>query len=217
MELKNIRVYNLKEAIRASKFPMAADISKCTGEITNTVKSLGSQPRGSAHDNFLHGIVVSYDLTCSNKMWVEFERYHFANIVSGQSTMHCVSKLADNEDVFNPYITDNTKQHVNELLNKYNESGSSLDYLTLLYNIPSGIELTDHIVTNYGQLKTMYQQRHNHRLPEWKKFCSRIIELPYFQLLTGLKNVYLKEDKADGKNCNQESNLQRPSNYYYLG
>jgi hypothetical protein len=168
MELKNIRVYNLKEAVRASKFPMAADISKCTGEITNTVKSLGSQPRGSAHDNFLHGIVVSYDLTCSNKMWVEFERYHFANIVSGQSTMHCISKMADNEDIFNSYVTDATKQHVKELLDKYNESKSSLDYLTLLYNTPSGIELTDHIVTNYGQLKNMYQQRHNHRYQNGK-------------------------------------------------
>ena len=53
--------------------------------------------------NFLHGILVSFDLTCSNKMWVQFERYHFADIVSSQSTMHRAAQLLE-EDVFNKYV-----------------------------------------------------------------------------------------------------------------
>lgn len=186
MELRNINVYNINEAIKASKYPMLDDVGKATSEITNTQRRLGAKPRGSAHDNFLNGILVSFDLTCSNKMWIEFERYHFADIVSGQSTMHRITKLAE-RNIFNEYVVDETKETLKKLLDKFNKDKSTYNYLCLLYNIPSGIELTDHIVTNYGQLKTMYNQRHNHRLPEWRKFCDYVIQLPFFSELTGIK------------------------------
>ena len=185
MKVSNWNVYNLENAIRASKYPMAANVDKLNSEVTDTVKKLGSQPRGSAHDNLLHGILVSFDLTCSNKMWVEFQRYHFAEIVSSQSTMHRVKGLLE-QNVFNDYVTEGTKKEVYRLLYEYNEEPNKENYLRLLYNIPSGIELTAHIVTNYGQLKTMYLQRYNHRLPEWRKFCDFILELPMFKSLTGI-------------------------------
>ena len=92
MEITNHNVYNLDNAIRASKYPIASDVTTTDCEITNTVRSLGKTKRGSGEDNFLNGILVSFDLTCSNKMWIEFERYHFADIVSSQSTMHRITK-----------------------------------------------------------------------------------------------------------------------------
>ena len=82
MEITNHNVYNLDNAIRASKYPMASDVTTKDCEITDRVRSLGRADRGSGHDNLLHGALVSFDLTCSNKMWIEFERYHFADIVS---------------------------------------------------------------------------------------------------------------------------------------
>lgn len=200
MELRNINVYNINEAIKASKYPMLDDVSKATSEITATQRRLGSQPRGSAHDNFLNGILVSFDLTCSNKMWIEFERYHFADIVSGQSTMHRIVKLAE-RNIFNEYVVDETKETLKKLLDKFNKDKSTYNYLCLLYNIPSGIELTDHIVTNYGQLKTMYNQRHNHRLPEWRKFCDYVIQLPFFSELTGITKEKTDEQTKETKGC----------------
>ena len=190
MKVSNTNVYNLEEAIRASKYPMLDDTNKATNKITNTVKKLGSMDRGTGHDNFLHGILVSFDLTCSNKMWVEFQRYHFADIVSSQSTMHKVAKILET-DVFNEYVTDATKHAVFMCLKQYNLNPTTENYLRLLYNIPSGIELTAHVVTNYGQLKTMWYQRHNHRLPEWREFCEWIINLPYFNTLT---NVLIEKE-----------------------
>ena len=186
MNVSNWNVYNLENAIRASKYPMAADVNKLNSDVTNTVKKLGSQPRGSAHDNFLHGILVSFDLTCSNKMWVEFERYHFMDIVSGQSTMHRIARLLEGDAPFNDYVDPVIKHRVFEMAKEYNNDQTPENYLKLLYSIPSGLELTDHIVTNYGQLKTMWYQRHNHRLPEWRVFCDWILTLPRFCELTGI-------------------------------
>ena len=186
MKISNWNIYNLENAIKASKYPMAADINKLNSDVTNTVKKLGSQPRGSAHDNFLHGILVSFDLTCSNKMWVEFERYHFMDIVSGQSTMHRIARLLEGDAPFNDYVDPVIKHRVFEMAKEYNNDQTPENYLRLLYSIPSGLELTDHIVTNYGQLKTMWYQRHNHRLPEWRAFCDWILTLPRFCELTGI-------------------------------
>ena len=187
MKVSNGNVYNLENAIRASKYPMSSDVDKLNSDITDTVKKLGSQPRGSAHDNFLHGILVSFDLTCSNKMWVEFERYHFMDIVSGQSTMHRIARLLEGDAPFNDYVDPVIKHRVFEMAKEYNNDQTPENYLKLLYSIPSGLELTDHIVTNYGQLKTMWYQRHNHRLPEWRKFCDWILTLPKFSELTGIE------------------------------
>ena len=55
-------------------------------------------------------------------------------------------------------------------------------YLEILYNVPSGFELTARISTNYCQLKTVISQRKNHRLPEWREFCEHMTEnLPRFK------------------------------------
>ena len=186
MEITNYNVYNLENAIKASKYPMASDTTSKDSEVTKTVRKLGRAKRGSGHDNYLHGILVSFDLTCSNKMWVEFERYHFADIVSSQSTMHKITNLLK-EDAFNEYVTDVSKHAVYMCLRDYIENPTKDNYLRLLYNVPSGIELTAHIVTNYGQLKTMWYQRHNHRLPEWRKFCDWVLTLPKFSELTGIE------------------------------
>lgn len=187
MEITKWSVHNLEGAIRASKYPMASDINLKDGSITNRVLSLGRATRGTGHDNFLHGILVSFDLTCTNKMWVEFERYHFADIVSSQSTMHRIGELAGKTEVYNEYTDWKIIERVKELLADYHANPTAENRLRLLYSIPSGIELTAQVVTNYGQLKTMWYQRHNHRLPEWREFCDWILSLPYFDELTGIK------------------------------
>ena len=56
--------------------------------------------------------------------------------------------------------------------------------LEMLYNIPSGFELTAAMTTNYRQLKTIYQQRRHHPLPDWQVFCDFCESLPMFMELT---------------------------------
>lgn len=93
--------------------------------------------------------------------------------------MHRINKIAVDNNAFNEYVTENIKNEVKRLVEEYEKVKDSNDldivtkhYLRLLYNIPSGLKLTAGIVTNVGQLKTMIQQRKNHKLPEWKYFCE---------------------------------------------
>ena len=188
MVINNVHVYGLENAIKGSKYPMAVDVNKLNSEITNTTKKLGTCPVGTAHDQFLTGIIAQFDLTFTVKCWTEAERYHFFDFISSQSTMHRISKF-DLDNQYIEYVDKRVIEIMNELKDKYNETQDPEDYLRLLYTNPCGFKLTAAMTTNYRQLKTIYHQRKTHRLPEWREFCKNVEEFPYF------KEIVLGESK----------------------
>lgn len=175
-------VYGLSDSIKASKYPMSVDTALCGSEVTERVKKLGSCATGTGHDQFLTGIIVQFDLTFSKQAWAEAERYHFLDFVSSQSTMHRIARF-DIEEQCNEYVHPGTISIVKGLVDCYNDNPTEENYLRLLYNIPSGFQLTARMTTNYRQLKTIYHQRKTHRLPEWREFCKWVEELPMFKEL----------------------------------
>ena len=184
MKVENVKVYGLENAVRCSKFPMSTDTDKCTDEITKTTSALATCATGSGHDNFLNGVIVQFDLTFTVKAWTEAERYHFFDFISSQSTMHRITKF-NLDEAYNEYVDERIITIMKELVDRYNETKSPEDYLRVLYSNPCGFELTAGMTTNYRQLKTIYQQRKDHRLPEWKEFCNWIRKLPHSEWITG--------------------------------
>lgn len=206
MKVDNIKVYDLEESIIASGYPMRINIEDMRMEACyfmdclnhapweveediinankrfDVAKKLGTTEKGEGHDQFLTGIRVAFDLTFTNKAWVELERYRFIDFVSSQSTMHRISKF-DLKQQYNEYVDERIIDIMEELKDRYNETGDKEDYLKLLYSNPSGFQLTARLTTNYRALKTVYSQRKNHRLPEWREFCEWIETLPYFKEL----------------------------------
>ena len=180
--LSNVKVYGLEDSIRRAKYPMSTDISKLNCELTKGIKALGNSKKGEGHDNFLNGIIVQFDLTFTIKAWTEEERYHFIDFISSQSTIHRIAKFDVEKQVIS-YVTQNTVNEVNRLKDIYNENPTDENYLTLLYNVPVGFKLTAGMTTNYRQLKTIYSQRKNHKLPEWREFCAWVETLPMFKEL----------------------------------
>lgn len=182
--VENWKVYGLDESIKASKYPMAVDIDKCTNEITRNTNALAGCATGTGHDQFLTGIVVQFDLTFSIKAWTEAQRYHFLDFVSSQSTMHRITKFDIGEQC-NVYVEQQTIDLVRRLVDQYNVDPIPQNYLRVLYNVPVGFRLTARMTTNYRQLKTIYKQRVNHRLPDWWEFCDWIRQLPHSEFITG--------------------------------
>lgn len=180
----NWKVYALEDSVRASKYPMAVDFMAVPYGITDTVRKLANSPKGSGHDQFLTGIIVQFDLTFSIKAWVEAERYHFLDFVSSQSTMHRITRL-DPVMQCNEYVDHRTIALLREKIDAYNENPCIENYLYVLYNVPTGFRLTARMTTNYRQLKTIYSQRKNHRLPEWREFCKWVEGLPHSEFITG--------------------------------
>lgn len=184
MIVSNVSVYGLGSAVRGSKFPMATTVEELDGMIVPTTYKLATCEKGSGHDQFLTGIIVQFDLTFTVKAWTEAERYHFLDFISSQSTMHRISKF-DLDNQYSEYTDKRMIAIMNELKDRYNETKDPEDYLRLLYSNPCGFKLTAAMTTNYRQLKTIYSQRKNHRLPEWREFCAWVKTLPYAEFITG--------------------------------
>lgn len=202
--ISKVKVYGLEDSVRASKYPMAIDVKNCTEEITQRTISLGTVDTGTGHDNFLKGIIVQFDWTFTPKLSVEVERYHFIDFVSSQSTMHRITKF-DLDKAYIKYVDKRCIDVIKEKVQEYNDIQDVIKkiksgelnlplkvqedlakevYLEILYSNPCGMFLTARMTTNYQQLKTIYQQRRNHRLPEWQWFCDWIETLPHFMELT---------------------------------
>ena len=197
--ISDVKVYGIDESIKASKYPMAVDTNKCTYEITDRTRQLGNVQTGTGHDNFLKGIVVQFDWKFTPKLSVEVERYHFIDFVSSQSTMHKITKF-DLDKAYIKYVDQRCIDVIKEKVEDYNalqekikvatdgdkfalQEIAKVKYLEILYSNPCGMYLTARMTTNYQQLKTIYQQRRFHRLPEWQDFCDWIETLPHFKEL----------------------------------
>ena len=189
--INNVHVYGLEDALRGSRYPMATDLSNVSGEIDAMRIKLAQCGLGEGHDNFLNGVLVQFDLTFTNKAWVEAERYHFLDFISSQSTMHRITKF-DLDKAYISYVDPRMIEIMKEKVNEYNQLLSDdktnpvlkEKYLEILYSNPAGFRLTAKMTTNYRQLKTIYKQRRNHRLPEWQAFCDWVLTLPHAELIT---------------------------------
>lgn len=180
-----VSIYGLLPSVQASKFPMSTD-TNTSPEPTETTYRLAQCDPGSGHDQFLTGIVVQFNLTFTNKAWVEAERYHFLDFVSSQSAMHRIAQF-DLDQAYIDYVDPRMVEIMKALVAEYNSDPTPEKYLRVLYSNPAGFRLTARMTTNYRQLKTIYRQRRNHRLPEWRAFCEWIETLPYSEWITCLR------------------------------
>lgn len=183
--VSSVSIYGLLPSVQASKFPMSTD-TNTSPEPTETTYRLAQCEPGSGHDQFLTGIVVQFNLTLTNKAWVEAERYHFLDFVSSQSTMHRIAKF-DLDQAYIDYVDPRMVEVMKALVAEYNSDPTPEKYLRVLYSNPAGFRLTARMTTNYRQLKTIYRQRRNHRLPEWRAFCEWIETLPYSEWITCMR------------------------------
>ena len=209
--ISNVDIYDLEKSILASGYPMRTiipdrditekDLARCKNLVNATKTGNG------AHAQFMTGIRVNFDLTFSNKAWVEAERYRFLEFVSSQSTMHRITKF-DLDNQYNEYVDPRIIEIMKSKVQEYNkvmELRDSYDkddqhnispqlredltewlknaYLEILYSNPAGFTLTARMTTNYRCLRNIYMQRKDHRLPEWRAFCKWIETLPYAQEL----------------------------------
>ena len=200
--VSNVKIYDLEESLIASGYPMRTESGMREVEekdIKRGIKLVDATKTGNtAHHQFLTGIRVNFDLTCSNKMWVEAERYRFLEFVSSQSTMHRITKF-NLDECYNEYVDSQIikimkakiadynfwTEEPEKVMNDYSIDKEEYDkrlkrmYLEILYSNPAGFTLTARMTTNYRCLRNIYIQRHNHRLPEWRAFCKWIETLPY--------------------------------------
>lgn len=220
LKVFNVKVSDLKESVIASGNAMRLEPVEYTEEEfqkgLKRMKRLVNASKESdvhCHDNALVGINVSFDVIYPQYWTIEFQRYHFADIITSSSKMHRLLKM-DVDKACNKYVSQSQIDTLKTDIDRWNSldqmdwsdidswvftlrNGETLVAKTkedalyhaleiCLSDCPMGLELFMRVRTNYKQLQTIYYQRKHHKLKEdWQdEFCKNFIEkLPYFKEL----------------------------------
>jgi hypothetical protein len=206
IRVANAEVYGLDESIIASSYPMANEYCddmnkyKMNEKDYRRARYLGTAKPGEGHDCYLKGILVQFDLQLPEYIWRQLDRYHFIDYISSQSKMHRILQF-DIDNMCNKYVSEEAIIQVKRWIEYYNSyemyvrhtekiklrNGEEIDFTKenlfrmIIANCPCGLMLTARMSTNYLQLKSIINQRQNHKMQEWRYLTDWFKTLPMFE------------------------------------
>jgi hypothetical protein len=132
---------------------------------------------------FLEMMLIYLDVTAPRFWWQEADTYRVGTTKQSESTMHTLAKRdliqGDFEDFIPPSYLEHLNNYRRNLVNK--TAGFSLQQFKNL--LPEGFLQRRIWLINYKLLQNIYNQRYNHRLPQWRFFLDTVlgqIEHPEF-------------------------------------
>lgn len=161
---------------------------------------------GNDHGKFLRMINVTVDITAPLYWWKEFDTYKVGTVANSCSTMHKLTEKEFELDDFSfDHLTEGSMEAVAKpiitVLNgareaylnfeEYNEKdpegwdkGITCKkdiWWQMIQLLPSSYNQKRTVQLNYQVLKSMYFARKEHKLDEWRSFCTWCEDLPYFR------------------------------------
>lgn len=150
-------------------------------------KALGQVKSGSGHNSMYKGVAFNMVIKFPLYWLKEYQRYHFTDIISSQSTMHKILEF-DLSKMFSDEVDPRCIAVIEELRDEYNnetDKDKKKDiWRKIINSCPDGLHMCMGITMNYLQAISMIQQRENHKLSEWSEdLIPFLLELPLLKLL----------------------------------
>lgn len=157
---------------------------------------------GTEHRKFLRQIHVSLDITIPMYVVQEFDTYKLGTTRNSCSFQHkgasspfTIENFSFDDETQLPGddvlkwqvkdFRDHMLQIIEQLRQKFNETGDYKYFRLLRQYIPMGLNMKFTWTSNYEVLLNMYKQRKNHKLQEWHEFCDALLaQIPYFKEFT---------------------------------
>ena len=170
---------------------------------------------GTDHRKFMRMITVYLNITAPLYWWKEFDTYKVGTVANSCSTMHKIhakeftledfsyEHLLEPKDVHVPNdsccnpnwegcgiiapidILEETINMLNKAREMFLETKDKKYWWQMIQLLPTSYNQRRTIQLNYEVLANMYKSRKDHKLDEWRDFCSWIETLPYSELITG--------------------------------
>lgn len=107
--------------------------------------------RGDEHAKVVRGLIVYAEINAPRYFWSEMDTYYIGSQrLSSESTMHIQGRGLSTEEL-----------------------------VAMKETLPEGTMQRRIQYFSYQTLRRIYHQRHDHRLPHWRKFCEWIEKLPF--------------------------------------
>lgn len=162
---------------------------------------------GPVHAKYRRMMVVYLTINAPFYWWKEFDTYKVGTVANSCSTMH---KIGEKRFEMSDFSTEHllpasfkclgfTVKTLNEIRDlwlgydgfkgTYGEHEKKDYWWQMIQLLPSSYNQKRTVMLNYEVLANIYKSRRNHKLDEWHTFCNWIEELPYSELITGIKDV----------------------------
>ena len=157
---------------------------------------------GTEHRKYMRMMPVYVRITAPLYWWKEFDTYKVGTVANSCSTMHkiqekeftledfsvehleTIARFDDDGEPHQPYmLIKSVIDCLNACRKTYLETKSKTDWWQMIQLLPSSYNQTRNVMLNYEVLCDIYKQRRNHKLDEWRDFCSWIENLPYSELI----------------------------------
>lgn len=155
---------------------------------------------GPVHAKYRRMMIVYLTINAPFYWWKEFDTYKVGTVCNSCSTMHKIHskefELSDfsverfSEDDLKTFDITMSRLEANRKMFLALDGEAAKDaWYSMIQMLPTCYNQKRTIMLNYEVLANIYKWRKNHKLNEWHTFCNWIEELPYSELITGIKEV----------------------------
>ena len=204
IKIENLEVWGFRGAIRGMRNPMDSwnRMDTVFAENGDVIK-LGSndaslmlrlKTAGTDHRKYLRMIHIQCDVTAPLYFWKDYDSYKVSTVANSCSTMHKIHAYEINQSMFSTEDLDeiglNVLQTTIDYMNYYRDiyiaSGmkDKTAWRRMIQMLPTSYNQKRTIDINYETLLNIFGSRSNHKLQEFRDFCSFLKkELPYIAAL----------------------------------
>ena len=152
---------------------------------------------GAKHRKFLRQIIINCFIVVPRYVWQEIDTYKVATVRNSGSTMHKLGhRILTEDDFVDRDVMPSVLAELNRMGGEY-RAGGRKDYdlvLKMKRILPEGFLQRAGYHMSYETAMSMFGDRRNHRLPEWRftgdlkvaggamSICDWIYSLPYMAL-----------------------------------
>lgn len=201
IKFENTDFWGFEHALRGMRNPLNSwdkSDSDLVGDLNYIVgpKDMGLAQRliagGPEHRKFLRQIFASVDIIAPLYWWKEFDTYKVGTVANSCSTMHTVHKKEfERNDFSHEHLYFDELEFLDEIIERLNglrefylDSNNKNDWWQLIQLLPSSYNQKRTVTMDYENLRSIYFQRRNHKLDEWREgFIGWIKSLPYAEEL----------------------------------
>lgn len=148
---------------------------------------------GGPHAKFRRMIHVTMDITAPLYWWKEFDTYKVGTVANSCSTMHKIhAKKFTLDDFSHEHLNSPEMMLMDEIIDRLNtrrdiyiQNEDKNNWWQMIQLLPSSYNQKRTVDLNYETLANIYLNRKDHKLDEWREFCSNMNQwCSYSQLFT---------------------------------
>lgn len=127
--------------------------------------------KGAGEDKFLRQIMFWWDVTAPRFWWAEADTFKVGTVAQSESTMHTIMRRPLEARDFEYTVPSSVRNSLNRMHLEYAETKDENVFLELKNALPEGFLQRRIWTLNLANMKNIYRQRINHRLPQWHTVC----------------------------------------------